>query len=57
MNDLRTPIGAFFILIGGILVAMPGQRAPLTDLPVNLYAGSVMLLFGGTMMWLARRRS
>ena len=57
MNDLRTPIGAFFILIGGILIAMPGQGAPLTDLPVNLYAGSVMLLFGGTMMWLARRRS
>jgi hypothetical protein len=57
MDDLRTPIGAFFILIGGILVAMPGQRAPLTDLPVNLYAGSVMLLFGAAMVWLARRRS
>jgi hypothetical protein len=57
MNDLRIPIGVFFILLGVVLVAMPGARAPLTDVPVNLYAGSAMLLFGAGMVWLARRRS
>jgi hypothetical protein len=57
MNDLRIPIGVFFLITGGLLVTMPGARAPLTDAPVNLYAGVAMLVFGGTMAWLAWRRS
>jgi hypothetical protein len=57
MNDLRIPIGAFFLIAGALLVAMPSARAPLTQAPVNLYAGLVMLVFGGVMVWLARRRS
>ncbi|HWZ32182.1 MAG TPA: hypothetical protein VNX18_12650 [Bryobacteraceae bacterium] len=57
MNDLRLPIGIFFAIVGILLVTMPGARAPLTESPVNLYAGLSMLLFGGAMLWLARRRS
>ncbi len=57
MNDLRIPIGLFFLITGGLLVTMPGARAPLTDAPVNLYAGITMLIFGGVMVWLARRRA
>jgi hypothetical protein len=57
MDDLRIPIGTFFLITGLALVAMPGARAPLTDAPVNLYAGLVMVAFGGMMLWLARRRA
>ncbi|HML15768.1 MAG TPA: hypothetical protein VK419_02035 [Bryobacteraceae bacterium] len=57
MDDLRIPIGAFFLILGGVLVAMPLRRSPLTDAPVNLYAGMVMLVFGGVMVWLAFRKS
>jgi len=55
--DLRIPIGIFFALVGAILAANPGARAPLTDLSVNLYAGLPMLAFGGIMLWLSRRKS
>jgi hypothetical protein len=55
--DLRLPIGIFFAVVGAILAAIPGARAPLTDVPVNTYAGLPMLAFGGVMLWLARRRS
>lgn len=56
MNDLRTPIGAFFLILGILVAAVPGARAPLTDAPVNLYAGLAMLAFGGVMLWMARRQ-
>ena len=58
MDDLRTPIGLFFALLGAILVGVgltTSARAPLTDANVNLYTGVCMLVFGGTMLWLARR--
>jgi hypothetical protein len=61
MNDLRTPSGIFFALLGLILIATsvlaPDARAPLTDVNVNLYAGLSMLAFGGILLWLARRAS
>jgi hypothetical protein len=57
MTDLRIPIGGFFTLLGIVLVAMPGLRAPLSDAPVNLYSGISMIVFGGVMLWLAFRRS
>lgn len=61
MDDLRTPSGIFLALLGLILIAtgllMPGARAPLTTENVNLYAGLCMLLFGGILLWLARRAS
>ncbi len=57
--DLRTPSGFFFALTGLVLVLMglfaPGERAPLTDVNVNLYSGLFMVLFGGVMLLLARR--
>ena len=57
MNDLRLPIGIFFAMIGVLLLTVPGARAPLMDVPVNAYAGASMLIFGGAMLWLARRAS
>lgn len=60
MNDLRTPIGGFFAIVG-LIVAGVGltspNRAPLNPTNVNLYAGIAMLVFGGLMLWLARRSS
>jgi asparagine N-glycosylation enzyme membrane subunit Stt3 len=59
--DLRIPTGAFFVLLGGILLvlgfAAPSLRAPLTEVNVNMYAGSAMALFGGILLWLAKRHS
>ncbi len=61
MWDLRTPSGWFFAILGAILCAVglfsPGTRAPLTDVNVNLYAGVSMLVFGGILLWMARRAS
>jgi hypothetical protein len=59
--DLRIPSGMFFLLVGGILlvmsVAAPSARAALTELNVNMYAGSAIALFGGILLWLAKRHS
>jgi uncharacterized membrane protein HdeD (DUF308 family) len=55
MQDLRIPIGAFFLILGVILVATPSTGAPLTEAPVNLYTGAFALLFGGGMIGLAWR--
>jgi hypothetical protein len=56
MSDLRKPIGFFFVLVGLALSAMPFAQAPLTTMPVNLYAGLSMAAFGGVMLWLAYRK-
>jgi len=61
MWDLRTPSGLFFA-IHGVILCLTGLigrslRAPLTSANVNLYAGLVMLAFGGILLWLARRAS
>jgi len=59
MFDLRIPTGLFFGIIGVILLGMgilaPGERAALTEANVNLYCGLVMLAFGAFMLALARR--
>jgi len=60
MNDLRTPIGTFFLLTGIILLitsVVSDSRAPLQGENVNLYCGISILAFGGVMLWLARRSS
>lgn len=61
MWDLRTPSGWFFVILGLLLLAagtfVPGHKAPLTEANVNLYAGIVTLLFGGALLWMARRAS
>ncbi len=59
MLDLRVPSGWFFTLLGVILLGMgifaPNERAALTDVNINLYCGIVMLLFGVFLLLLARR--
>ena len=50
MLDLRLPIGAFFVILGGLLVATPSAGAAMTDAPVNLYTGACSLLFGAAML-------
>jgi hypothetical protein len=59
MMDLRVPSGWFFVLLGLILVGMgiltPSERAALTDANVNLYCGFTMLAFGGFLLALAWR--
>ncbi len=62
MNDLRTPIGFFFAIVGAILIVVsfvePGPFPDLlTEANVNLYCGIPMLVFGSVMLWLARRAS
>jgi hypothetical protein len=56
MKDLRLAIGLFFVIVGGLLISVPGARAALTSAPVNLYAGLAMLGFGGVMLLLALRK-
>ncbi len=56
MTDLRLPIGIFFALTGLLLCMVPSASAPLAEGPVNAWAGASMLVFGGLMLWLARRK-
>ena len=59
MNDLRVPTGLLFSLLGILLliyaVVRPGERAPLTEINLNLWCGMVLLVFGGVLLWLSRR--
>ena len=57
--DLRVPSGWFFLLLGVILlgVSFGAPRAPLTTVNVNLYTGIAMSVFGGILLWLARKQS
>ena len=57
MKDLRTPLGVFFAILGGLLMAAPRVPARLADAPVNLYVGVLMVLFGGIMLLLAFRKA
>ncbi len=61
MLDLRIPSGYFFAIIGIVLMGLgilfPDERAQLTPLNINLYAGGVMLLFGAILLLLARRKA
>jgi hypothetical protein len=58
--DLRVPTGWFFSLLAVILIGMgvfTTSSAPLTSVNVNLYAGIMMAIFGGWMLWLSKRTS
>lgn len=60
MSDLRIPIGIFFTLTGlvlGVTGLAVDYRAPLESGNLNLYCGISILIFGGVMLWLARRSS
>jgi hypothetical protein len=56
--DLRVPCGWLFVILGAILIFMgivTNARAPMTEINVNLYTGIAMAMFGGSMLWLARK--
>jgi hypothetical protein len=59
MLDLRVPSGSFFTIVGLILCALgifsPENKAALTEINVNLYAGVTMVVFGTALLLLARR--
>lgn len=58
--DLRLPSGTLFVLLGVILAVMgiaTDARGRLTDANVNLWCGVSMLVFGGLLLWLARRKA
>ncbi len=60
MDDLRRPTGILFSILGLILalygLISPGVQAPLEPgVPVNLYCGAMLLIFGGVLLWLSFR--
>ena len=55
MIDLRRIIGVFFVIIGLLLLTVPGARAPLTSGPINLYMAGVTIAFGAVMLLLGLR--
>lgn len=59
MLDLRLPTGAFFLIVGIILIFVsftePAAKTTLSDANVNLYSGLVMMGFGAFMLALAWR--
>jgi hypothetical protein len=59
--DIRTPIGLMFLVLGAILMAYGAVSDPSawarTGLNINLWWGLVLLIFGGTMWWLGRKRA
>lgn len=55
MIDLRRIIGMFFVIVGLLLLTVPGARAPLTTAPVNVYMAAVTIVFGGVMWALSLR--
>jgi uncharacterized membrane protein HdeD (DUF308 family) len=60
MLDLRVPSGWFFLIMGVLLTGVglfAGYTAPLTTVNANLYSGISMLIFGGVLLWFARRSS
>jgi hypothetical protein len=60
--DIRLPMGLLFLILGVILVAYGFISDPAIynehslGQNVNLLWGSIFALFGGVMLWLARRR-
>ncbi|HEY6808872.1 MAG TPA: hypothetical protein VI160_08810 [Gemmatimonadales bacterium] len=50
--DLRLPIGILFLVIGALLAVYGLLTA---GMEVDRWWGAVMVGFGGTMFWLARR--
>jgi hypothetical protein len=60
--DLRKPLGAMFALLGVLLlvygvISRPEIYQRSFSLNVNLIWGAVLLVFGGSMLWLGRRRT
>lgn len=62
MLDIRIPIGLLFTLLGVLLTVYGFMTRDEADLyvksfqqNVNLWSGLLMLVFGGVMLWWARR--
>ncbi len=59
MWDLRTPSGILFTIYGVLLTGFgllsPETQAPLAEYNVNLWSGLLFLIFGVTLLWMARR--
>lgn len=61
--DLRTPIGLLFSILGTLLVGYglitfgSEMYARSLGMNMNLGWGAVLLVFGLTMLWLARRKA
>jgi len=61
--DIRLPMGLLFLLLGIILVAYGFVSDPAIYAAhslgqnVNLFWGAIFALFGGVMLFLARRKS
>jgi hypothetical protein len=58
--DIRTPVGLFFTTVGLLLVVWgwvgdPSMYAHSLGININLWWGVVMAVFGGVLLWLARR--
>ena len=58
--DIRIPIGFLFAILGGLLVAYgllsdPSIYQRSLGINVNAVWGTVLLGFGGVMLWLGRR--
>ena len=53
--DLRRVIGVFFVIVGLLLLTVPGARAPLTQAPVNVYMAAITIVIGGVMWALSLR--
>lgn len=58
--DIRTPIGAMFLILGALLTAYGLFSDPVVyqhslGLNVNRDWGVVLLVFGAVMFWLGRR--
>jgi hypothetical protein len=61
--DIRVPLGLLFSIVGALLagfglatLSSPIYRQHSLGMNVNLWSGLGMLVFGLTMLWLARRK-
>ena len=55
LNNLRFP--AIDTLGGGLGTVVPVAPAPMTTVNINLYTGTAMAVFGGFLLWMAKRHS
>ncbi len=61
MTSFGPILSLFFIAVGAVLLGtgflMPEARAPLATANVNVYAGVMMVVFGGGVWFLTRQKS
>lgn len=60
MDDLRVPIGSFFMIVGVMLLIAfftINTAPPLSTPQVNLWCGLVALIFGAFMLLMAKRKA